>query len=66
VYVSKPYGNIKDKNVSAIHYLQYMISLPKLQPENLHTELGRKLARGRFDFMKQFADRFIDEWNARK
>lgn len=66
VYVDKLYTSHKDMNISAIHYLLYMVNHQKLQPENLHTILGRKLAKERYKFMKQFAERFIAEWHGRK
>ena len=51
---------------SAIHYLLHKIEHPKLQPNKFHTELGRQLAEERYGFMKEFTERFIDEWNGKR
>nr|AKQ04344.1 HD superfamily metal-dependent phosphohydrolase, uncharacterized protein [uncultured Microgenomates bacterium Rifle_16ft_4_minimus_5036] len=66
IYVNKTYSNNKDSTVSAIHYLIYMVKHPKLQPKNFHTALGRKLAKERHLFLKEFAQRFIDEWEGKR
>jgi uncharacterized protein len=62
IYVDKPFEGEKDENTSGIHYLLFKIEHPKLQPEKFHTELGRRIASERFEFMKLFADTFIKEW----
>ncbi len=51
---------------SAIHYLLRKLENPKLQPDKFHTKLGRELAKERFSFMKEFTERFIDEWNGKR
>ncbi len=55
-----------DPHYSAIHFLIYKLRHPKHQPENFHTKTGRKLAKERYKFMKEFVERFIDEWYGRR
>lgn len=64
IYTDTPYN--ENKNESAIHYFLYKLQHPKLQPKNFHTKLGRQLAKERFNFMKEFTERFIDEWNGKR
>lgn len=33
--------------------------------ENMNTETGRELAQRKIDYMRDFADRFLNEWDAR-
>ena len=66
IYVEKPYIDDGDKNISAIHYVLYMTKHSKLQPEKFYTELGRILAKDRFEYMKEFVERFINEWSGKK
>ena len=33
----------------------------KIKPETFHTEKAKKLARGRYDFVKEFHDRYLKE-----
>lgn len=61
IYDGKPSESPKS-NPTAINYLLYKISQPKMQPENFHTKLGRELATKRHAFVKEFARRFIAEW----
>ena len=55
-----------NENKSAIHYLLHEIRHPKLQPNKFHTKLGRQLAKERYNFLKTFTYRFIDEWKGEK
>ena len=66
IFIDRPYRGEKDKNISAVHHLLYLVSHPKLQPKNLYSRLGRKLAEERFEFMKNCADRFVDEWSGKR
>lgn len=67
IYVDIPYDENKEmENVSMIHFLLYKIKHPKHQPENFYTNLGKKLAIERFEYMKEFAERFISEWHGEK
>lgn len=56
----------EDNNKSAINYLLFKISHPKMQPQNFHTKLGRELAKERFAFVNEFARRFIAEWEGKE
>lgn len=67
IYVDIPYDENKEmENVSMIHFLLYKIKHPKHQPEIFYTNLGKKLAIERFEYMKEFAERFISEWHGEK
>lgn len=66
IYTDKKYEEGDDPNYSAIHFLFYKLNHPKHKPENFYTKLGRKLAKDRFNFMKEYAERFVDEWHGRK
>ena len=66
IYVEKPFEGESDKNTSAVHYILYKLTLPRLKPENFHTRLGKKLAKERFEFMQNYADRFVDEWRGKR
>ena len=66
IYVDKRCKGYNDPNYSAIHFLFYKLNHPKHKPSNFYTKLGRKLAKGRFNFMKEYAERFVDEWHGRK
>lgn len=64
IFVEIPFDG---KNInSAIDYFLLKIVHPKLEPKNFNTKLGRKLAKERFNFMKEFTHRFIDEWFGKK
>ena len=67
IYVDIPYDENKEmEHVSMIHFLLYKIKHPKHQPENFYTNLGKKLAKERFEYMKEFAERFVSEWHGEK
>jgi len=61
IYDGKRLGYGNDKQ-SALHFLQYKLLHPKHNPKNFYTEIGRKIAQERYDFMKDFIDQFIFEW----
>jgi uncharacterized protein len=62
IYLDIPSEKVTDPNITAIHYLQHLVTHPKFQPQNLHTKLGRQIASSRFAFMKTYTERFISEW----
>lgn len=67
IFLDKPFQDVKGiEHLSAIHFLLYKINHPKHQPENFYTKLGKKLAIERFNFMKEYTQRFIDEWHGFK
>ncbi len=66
IYRDEKCEKCPDPNYSAIHFFVYKLQHPKHQPRNFYTKLGKKLAKGRFKFMKEFVDRFVDEWHGRK
>lgn len=57
---------LDDPNSSAIHFLFYKLNHPKHQPSNFYTKLGKKLAKDRYAFMKEYSERFINEWKGEK
>jgi len=65
IYIDKPFTDDIYSNSSAIHFIVSQIKHPKIQPENFHTKLAKKLAKERFKFMKQFVDKFLDEWEGK-
>ena len=65
IYTNKPFTEDTYDNSSAIHFIVSQIKHPKIQPENFHTKLGQKLAGKRFEFMKEFVDRFLAEWEGK-
>jgi len=67
IYVDIPYDENKEmEHVSMIHFLLYKLKHPKHQPGNFYTSLGKMLAIERFEYMKEFAERFISEWHGEK
>lgn len=54
--------NDKGKQASVIHFLYYKLEHPKMQPQHFYTKTGRKMARDRFKYMREFAERFVKEW----
>ena len=60
IYVDEPEDS--NENKSGIHYLLYKLKHPKLQPQNFNTKMGRKIAKERFEFIREFTFRFIKEW----
>jgi uncharacterized protein len=64
IYVEHSYDEKEIK--SAVHYFIHKLKHPKLQPNKFHTKLGRELAKERFNFMKEFTERFIDEWKGKR
>lgn len=54
--------NNKNKQQSAIHFLKYKLDHELMQPENFHTKIARKMAKGRYLFMKEYVKRFELEW----
>lgn len=38
----------------------------KIKPETFRTETAQEMAKGRYEFMKKFLDRFLDEWEGKK
>jgi uncharacterized protein len=64
IHIDEPYDGKEIR--SGIQYLEHELKHPKLQPNKFHTALGRRLAKERFAFTKEFTKRFIDEWNGKK
>jgi len=65
IYIDKPFTDDTYNNSSAIHFIASQIKHPKIQPKNFHTKLARELAKERFEFMKQFVDKFLAEWEGK-
>ena len=56
------YIEAEGDNESTIHHFYH--KLFKLG-DNMNTQIGKKMATKRIDFMKEFAKVFFDEWYAR-
>lgn len=65
VYIDKPFKE-GDGGISAIHFMIYQLGHEKHQPENFYTKKGKELAKGRYEFLKQFVEQFIDEWHGKR
>ena len=67
IFIDKAY---EDKNsighISAYHFMLYQVNHPKHQPENFYTKLGKRFAKDRFKFSKEYVERFINEWRGEK
>lgn len=55
------YSESEKPSASMIHFL---FDKSFRLVENMNTETGRELARKKIDYMRDFADRFLSEWNA--
>ncbi len=47
-------------SASTIHHMQEKIL--RLTPDKFHTPVAKEIAKGRYEFVSQFVDRFIKEW----
>jgi len=67
IFVDKPYQD-KDNigHISAYHFMLYKVRHPKHQPKNFYTKLGKRFAKDRLKFSKEYVKRFIDEWHGEK
>lgn len=59
-------GNNDTRNLSAIHFMVYMINHKKHQPNNFYTKMGKKMAVERMRFLKEYVKRFVEEWRGVK
>jgi len=66
IYIDREYRGDQDNNASAIDFLTYQLKSEKHQPKFFYTKLGRKIAEGRYKFMQEFRDRFVDEWHGKR
>lgn len=66
IYIDKKYLEENDRKLSAIHFLFYKLNHQKHQPDSFYTKTGKRLAVGRFEFMKEYAERFVDEWHGKR
>jgi len=67
IFIDKSYED-KDSvgHISAYHFMLYQVNNPKHQPENFYTKLGKRFAKDRFKFSKEYVERFIDEWHGER
>jgi len=65
IYIDKAFEP-GDQVISAIHFMIYQVNSEKHQPEKFYTERGRQIAKDRFAFLKEFVERFIDEWHGKR
>jgi uncharacterized protein len=67
IFVDEPYEDREGIGyVSAYHFMLYKVEHPKHQPENFYTKLGRRFAKDRFKFFKEYVERFVDEWHGER
>lgn len=66
IYIDREYKEGDDPNFSAIHFLFYKLNHPKHKPKNFYTKIGQDLAKERFSFMQEYAERFVAEWHGNK
>lgn len=65
IYVDKAFEE-GDEDISAIHFMSYQLKHEKHQPENFFTKRGKQIAKDRYLFLKDFVERFVDEWHGKK
>jgi len=65
IYIDKAFEP-GDQVISAIHFMIYQVNSEKHQPEKFYTKRGRQIAKDRFAFLKEFVERFIDEWHGKR
>jgi uncharacterized protein len=65
IYVDKVFEP-GDKDLSAIHFMSHQVSSEKHQPEKFYTKKGRQMAKDRYTFLKEFVERFVDEWHGKR
>jgi len=65
IYIDKPFET-GDGDVSAIHFIIYQLKHEKHQPNNFFTKKGKELAKERYKFMKEYVERFVDEWKGKR
>ena len=65
IYVDKVFEP-GDEDLSAIHFMIYQVKSEKHQPEKFFTKKGRQMAKDRFMFLKEFVERFVDEWHGKR
>jgi uncharacterized protein len=52
------------QNTTAINHFYEKIL--KIKPETFNTKKGRELAKERYEFIKEFLDRFVKEWEGKE
>jgi uncharacterized protein len=65
IYVDKVFEP-GDKDLSAIHFMSHQVSSEKHQPEKFFTKRGKQMAKDRYMFLKEFVERFVDEWHGKR
>lgn len=55
----KEYVHNSESKSSIIHFYEKILNI---KPETFHTQKAKEIAKGRYEFVKEFVDRFIKEW----
>ena len=58
----KEYTPNSESESSFIHFYEKIL---KIKPETFKTAEARKIAKGRYNFVQEFVDRFIKEWEGK-
>lgn len=66
IYVDEPYELEPDGYKSAIHFMIYKLKHDKHQPKNFFTKKAKGIAKDRYQFSKEYVDRFIGEWHGKR
>ncbi len=53
------YKHNSSSQTSINHFYEKIL---KIKPESFHTKKAREIAKGRYEFVEKFVDRFIKEW----
>ncbi len=64
ILTDEPYNDNGDP--SAYHFMLYEVKHPKHQPGSFFTKLGRKFAKDRMKFSKEYTERLFDEWHGNR
>ena len=52
--------NTKKGHSSITHFYRKIL---KITPNKFHTKKAKEIAKGRYDFVKEFVNRYVKEWN---
>lgn len=61
--ILKEYKHNSESESAINHFYEKIL---KIKPENFHTKTAREIAKDRYVFVKDFVERFIDEWEGRR
>ena len=56
----KEYSSKESKSTALNHFYEKIL---KLKPKTFKTKLAQKIAKERYEYIEEFIDRFLKEWN---